>query len=48
MIPHARYLGLDPNFAGQAVNGAEVINETLGAHVAAHADTYDAVCAFSR
>ncbi len=46
VIPHARYLGLDPNFAGGAINEAKVINETLSTHAAAHPGTYDAVCAF--
>jgi len=45
LIPNAAYIGLDPNFAGHA-NGAEVLAEPLSQHVAAHAGTYDAVCAF--
>lgn len=45
MIPQASYVGLDPHFAGR-VDGGEVINRTLCAHLDMHAGIYDAVCAF--
>jgi len=45
VIPQASYTGLDPHFAGEG-EIAEVRNETLRAHLAAHAGGYDAVCAF--
>jgi SAM-dependent methyltransferase len=45
VIPQAVYVGLDPNFAeGSAIAG--VCNQTLGEHLAAHAGSYDVVCAF--
>jgi SAM-dependent methyltransferase len=45
VIPQASYVGLDPNFAeGSAVAG--VCNESLSEHLAAHAGSYDVVCAF--
>jgi SAM-dependent methyltransferase len=45
VIPQANYVGLDPNFAeGSAVAG--VCNQTLSEHLATHAGSYDAVCAF--
>lgn len=44
-VPHATYVGLDPNFAeGAAIEG--VRNQTLSEHLAEHAGSYDAVCAF--
>src|SRR5215467_13429141 len=45
VVPQASYTGLDPHFAGDS-EIAEVRNETLAAHLAAHAGSYDAVCAF--
>jgi SAM-dependent methyltransferase len=45
VVPHAEYVGLDPNFAMQScVDG--VIDQTLQEHLSWHAGTYDAVCAF--
>ncbi len=45
VIAHATYTGLDPHFAaGSGI--ADVRDETLRAHLAAHAGGYDAVCAF--
>jgi SAM-dependent methyltransferase len=45
MIPQARYTGLDPNFADEDPLG-QVLDESLGEHVAKAAGTYDVVCAF--
>lgn len=46
-VQHATYVGLDDNFpATGAGAGADVRNESLAAHAAAHAEEYDAVCAF--
>jgi SAM-dependent methyltransferase len=46
VIPaQARYVGLDPNFAGDNANEG-VINQSLGEHLADHAGAYDVVCAF--
>jgi 2-polyprenyl-3-methyl-5-hydroxy-6-metoxy-1,4-benzoquinol methylase len=53
-VPHASYVGLDDNYpaagdpaAGIPVAGAaDIRNETLAAHAAANAGTYDVVCAF--
>jgi SAM-dependent methyltransferase len=44
-VRHASYVGLDDNYpaAGAAV---DIRNESLAAHAAAHAEEYDAVCAF--
>src|SRR5262249_14305500 len=42
VIPHASYVGLDPNFGGIG----EVWSETLSHHLGEHAGEYDAVCAF--
>jgi SAM-dependent methyltransferase len=45
VIPHADYVGLDPNFAtNNRVKG--VFNQTLQDHLIENAGTYDAVCAF--
>lgn len=44
-LPGAFYTGLDPHFAeGSAASG--VRGETLAQHLAGHAGSYDAVCAF--
>src|SRR5258708_3177304 len=42
-VPHAIYVGLDRNIA---LPEADVRNETLERHAAAHAEEYDVVCAF--
>ena len=42
-IPQARYVGLDPTFAG-SIPG--VLGETLADHLRENAGAYDAVCAF--
>jgi SAM-dependent methyltransferase len=44
-VRHATYVGLDDNYpaAGAA---ADIRNESLAVHAAAHAGQYDAVCAF--
>ena len=44
-VRHATYVGLDDNYpaAGAA---ADIRNETLAAHAAAHVEEYDVVCAF--
>jgi SAM-dependent methyltransferase len=42
VIPHADYVGLDPNFGGVG----DVRRETLGQHLGEHSGTYDVVCAF--
>jgi SAM-dependent methyltransferase len=44
-LPHATYVGLDPNFSAAAL-GPEVRNETVAAHAASNPERYDAVCAF--
>jgi SAM-dependent methyltransferase len=44
-LPHATYVGLDPNFLTTAA-GPDVRNETIAAHAALHAAEYDAACAF--
>ena len=43
-LPHATYVGLDPNFTPAA--GPDVRNETAATHAASHSGEYDAVCAF--
>jgi len=42
-IPQARYVGLEPNLAG---DNAEVLDQSLADHLREHAGAYDAVCAF--
>lgn len=42
VIPHAEYVGLDPNFGSVA----NVRGETLGDHLHENSEAYDAVCAF--
>jgi SAM-dependent methyltransferase len=42
VIPHARYVGLDPIFGGVG----EVSKETLSDHLSEHSAAYDTVCAF--
>ena len=44
-VPHARYTGLDPHFAGQA-QSEDVRGEMLHEHLASYAGAYDVVCAF--
>jgi SAM-dependent methyltransferase len=44
LIPKARYTGLDSYFVAGGV--ADVRNQTLREHLAEHAGSYDAVCAF--
>lgn len=44
-IPHAHYVGLDPN-ATHVAEGLEMRAETIEHHGAAHAAAYDVVCAF--
>jgi SAM-dependent methyltransferase len=44
-LPHAVYLGLDPNFSPVA-DGPDVRNETIAEHAASHFGEYDVVCAF--
>ncbi len=43
-LPHATYVGLDPNFSATAA-GPDVRNETIAEHAALHAAEYDAACA---
>jgi SAM-dependent methyltransferase len=48
-VPHARYTGLDPNFAPKATDprvDADIRPQSLAEHLVEHAGTYDAVCAF--
>jgi SAM-dependent methyltransferase len=44
-IPHAHYVGLDPN-ATQVADGIDMRAETIEQHGAANAAAYDVVCAF--
>lgn len=44
-LPHATYVGLDPNFSLTAA-APDVRNETAAAHAASHPGEYDVVCAF--
>lgn len=44
-LPHATYVGLDPNFSATAVV-PDIRNETAAAHAASHPGEYDVVCAF--
>jgi SAM-dependent methyltransferase len=44
-LPHAIYLGLDPNFFPPA-GEPDVRNETIAEHAASHPQEYDVVCAF--
>src|SRR6266567_3186415 len=44
-LPHATYVGLDPNFSAAAPE-ANVRNETTAAHATAYPGNYDVVCAF--
>lgn len=49
-VRHATYVGLDDNYQRTDAPGggaaADIRNESLAAHAAAHANEYDAVCAF--
>nr|WP_272877237.1 class I SAM-dependent methyltransferase [Neoroseomonas eburnea] len=45
-IPHARYVGLDPNPGAYAAPAGEVRSESLAGHAAAHQGAYDTACAF--
>jgi SAM-dependent methyltransferase len=49
-VRHATYVGLDDNYQRTDTPGtgaaADIRNESLAAHAAAHAGQYDAVCAF--
>jgi len=44
-VPHARYVGLERSVSAQKV-AADVRQETIAEHAAAHPDEYDAVCSF--
>ncbi len=44
-VPHASYVGLDDNYASAGA-AVDIRNESLAVHAAAHAQEYDAVCAF--
>jgi SAM-dependent methyltransferase len=44
-LPHATYVGLDPNFSATAPS-PDVRNETIAEHAALHPEEYDAACAF--
>ncbi len=44
-VRHAVYVGLDDNYPAAGAT-ADIRNESLAAHAAAHAGEYDAVCAF--
>jgi SAM-dependent methyltransferase len=44
-VRQATYVGLDDNYLGVGA-AADIRNESLAAHAAAHAAEYDAVCAF--
>jgi SAM-dependent methyltransferase len=44
-VPHAAYVGLDDNYSPAGAK-VDIRNESLAAHAAAHAEEYDAVCAF--
>src|SRR5262249_23658101 len=44
-LPHATYVGLDPNFSPTAL-GSNIRNEAIAAHAASHTGEYDVVCAF--
>jgi SAM-dependent methyltransferase len=44
-LPHATYVGLDPNFSAPAAEPC-MRNETAAAHAASHPAEYDIVCAF--
>lgn len=44
-LPHAIYVGLDPNFSTSA-RGPDIRNETIAEHAASHSGEYDFVCAF--
>jgi len=44
-LPHATYVGLDPNFSA-ATPELAVRNETVADHAVSHREEYDAVCAF--
>jgi SAM-dependent methyltransferase len=44
-LPHASYVGLDPNFSTTAP-GPGIRNETAAAHAASHPGEYDIACAF--
>lgn len=44
-VGHAHYTGLDPHFTSEDPS-IDVRAESLGDHLVAHAETYDAVCAF--
>src|SRR5262249_23557572 len=43
-LPHASYVGLDPNFSA-AADRPGVGNETIAQHAATHPGEYDVVCA---
>ncbi len=45
VVPHADYTGVDPHLADGAA-GPGLTRETLSAHLAERAGTYDAVCCF--
>jgi SAM-dependent methyltransferase len=44
-LPHATYVGLDPNFSTTA-SGPDIRNETIAEHAATHPEAYDVACAF--
>jgi len=43
-LPHASYVGLDPNFSATAA-GPDIRHEAIAAHAASHSGEYDVVCA---
>lgn len=45
-VPHARYTGLDPHFAGDPRENPWARAESLAEHLAGHENSYDAACAF--
>jgi SAM-dependent methyltransferase len=45
-VPHARYVGIDPNAQPNADARIDLRRESLAEHAAAHPGAYDVVCAF--